>query len=422
MVRFGKASAALSAAVLCISSAAACGGGPESGAAKKLVVWDPIATYGESPKMDKIYRKMIAEIDRRFEAKHPGVQIDHKSFGYDGYPQRIASAVAANAAPDIAWDWNDTNWKITLPLDDRLSEQQKKDLTLLDQSVVSAKDGKIHVLPWGTYQGIWVYNKKLFQQAGIGVPKTQQDFLGACDALNRKGITPSKVSFGAPNWLNRLDAVYAGQLVGDISKWNRQGVPFNGREYKAATRQLLKTFGHRCWGSHPESKGTPGDHDQAFMSGKSAMLYARSSVPLDEARQALGKDNVGVFLQPALPGGKPNMDASMGLGASIMSTAKNKDLAWKYISFYTEAAQQELAWRTVQQLPNNTKVKLNSADPVWRKLLEWAADRQFHVGAWPVNPEESQAYERMTPDVVTGRMSVDDFLKKVQDAREKTRG
>lgn len=424
MIRVSKAKLALALVVtLGAASMTACGGDdPGSGKATKLVVWDPIATYGETPEQDKAWRAMIAEIDKRFAAKHPGVTIEHKSFGYDGYPQRIASAVAANAAPDIAWDWGDTNWQVTEPLDDRLSEQQKSELTLLDQAVTSAKDGKIHLLPWGTYQGVWVYNKKMFAQAGVEVPSTQQDFVAACDALNSKGILPSKVSFGAPNWFNRLDALYAGQLIKDISQWNRQEVPYTSAEYKTATVELLKTFEHKCWGDHPESKGTPGDHDQSFLSGKSAMLYARSSVPLAEARKTLGKDNVGVFLQPALPGGKPNMDASLAQGMSILSSSKSKDLAWDYISFYTDVEQQELAWEAVQQLPNSTKVKLTSEDPVLKELLSWAVDPQFQVGAWPTNPEESQAYARMTPDVVTGRLTVDDFLSKMQQVRDKTKG
>lgn len=52
-------------------------------------------------------------------------------------------------------------------------------------------NGKVIGLPYGeaSVSGM-LYNKKLFAELGIAVPKNQQEFLEACESLLRHGITP----------------------------------------------------------------------------------------------------------------------------------------------------------------------------------------------------------------------------------------
>lgn len=58
-------------------------------------------------------------------------------------------------------------------------------------------DGKIYGLPRAGYvEGIF-YNKKMFADAGVQVPKTWDEFLKVCEAIKAKGITPIAMAGGA---------------------------------------------------------------------------------------------------------------------------------------------------------------------------------------------------------------------------------
>ncbi|MGV0887772.1 extracellular solute-binding protein, partial [Acinetobacter venetianus] len=53
------------------------------------------------------------------------------------------------------------------------------------------------------------YNKSLFEKAGVAVPETFEDLLGACAALKKSGVTP--ISFGNKEGWPAVH--YAGQLL-----------------------------------------------------------------------------------------------------------------------------------------------------------------------------------------------------------------
>ncbi|MGH2613606.1 MAG: ABC transporter substrate-binding protein [Thermomicrobiales bacterium] len=389
--------------------------------ADTLVVWDPFANLGETPEEQAAYEDFVAEVDAGFAETHPGVTIKHSRFGYDGYTTKLAAAVAANKAPDIAWDYTDINWKFTDPIDDLLTGATKDDLTLTEQSIVSAKDGKLHILPFGTYQGVWLYNKALFEQAGIEPPTTQEEWLENCDTLNEAGITPTKVSFNGPYKLDRYVALYATQFMPDIAEWNNQSLAFDGSEYSKGLDALMEGLDHACFGSNPESTGIAGDTSNQFRAGTAAMMFNAGSIRVESLEADIGVGNVGVMLQPALEGGKENMDASLQMGLTLVKTSKNKDLAWEYMEYFVQPENQALAWDMIRQTPNSKSAAATSDDPVYAQLLEWGKDPQFQVGAWPVNPEESFEYAKMAPAVVAGNLSTDEFLTSMQAVREKTK-
>lgn len=389
----------------------------QSSNSKVLNVWDYGVGYGGSPASQKTFYTLVDTINAAFEKANPGVKVKQQHFGYDGYDAKIVSAVAAGTAPDVAWDYNDVNWKVLKPLDGYLTDAQKKELTLLNGSIQVAADGKRYAMPWGTYQGVWMYNKALFSKANLEPPKTIDDMLNACTTLNAAGVVPARMSFGVPYSMDRMIAPMASQLV-NIQKWNALKVPFTSDQYKSATEAFMNMTKNNCWGADPSAKGVPGESDQDFRSGKTAMLYAVQQIDVDSYESSIGKGNLGVFLVPSLPGGYSNVDASGNNGFTIPKTSKNADLAWKYISFYESAAQQQLAWEKIKQVPNSTAVKITDSNPVYNQLLEWARNPKFHIGAWPITPQELNTFDQVSPDVVAGRKSVDDLLNALQAVRQ----
>jgi ABC-type glycerol-3-phosphate transport system substrate-binding protein len=387
-----------------------------------LTVWDPVtAAGGINASQQKLWQGMIDTVNQRFEKANPGVKINEKHFNYGDFDAKVPAAVATGTAPDVLYYGTDELWKYTLPLNSMLTAQQKKTIKFLDQSVVSAQDRKLHVLPFGTYEGVWMYNKALFRKYHLAVPTTQAQFLGICDKLNAAGVVPLRATFGGSYTMDRYVALLSGQLIPNIADWNSQKIPYTSPKYKGGVTAFMQMTAHKCWGPNPQSTGVAGEGDQMFRAGKTAIQYVLIGPNVADYEKSIGKGNLGVFLQPALPGGKPSMDASLAYGFSIVKTTKQTALAYKYISFWDQAAQQQLAWSQIQQLPNLTNLTIKSRTPVYSQMLAWAKDPQFHVGAWPVNAQEFKVWDDLTPDVITGRTSVDSLLTQLQAARSSTK-
>jgi raffinose/stachyose/melibiose transport system substrate-binding protein len=399
--------------------------GSSGGDSKTLVVWDPFSTYGaNTAESNKAYLDLVAEVDADFKKTHKGVKIEHQHFAYDGYDTRLAAAVAAGNAPDVAWQFGDLSWQITDPLDDRLTSAQRDDLTLIDQSIVSAQDRKLHILPIGTYQGVWMYNKAIFAKAGAEVPKTQEQFLQDCKEITSAGYAPTQISFGLGHKVDRYVALYAGQLIGDIDKWNAGDIAYTSAQYKDGFEALLTAKDAGCYGKDPAGKGTAGDTMSTFLAGTSAMAFAAEQIDVTEIEKSIGKGNLGVFLQPQLPDGKgQSMDASLQAGVTLLKTSKNKDLAWEYMSLWASPAMQELAWEKVNALPNSVSAKVTATNEVDQQRIDWAQSKDplFKVGAWPINNTESEAHLQMGPSVVSGQLSLNEFLSRMQDVRESSK-
>lgn len=109
---------------------------------------------------------------------------------------QFQTAAAAGEAPDIQFLWNgiyhmESVWLGYLrPLNGLVNDQviQTSNPTLL-----SRYDGNVYRLGWYPLPMIWIYNKDLYDQAGLDAddpPKTWDELLAACEKLKSKDIAP----------------------------------------------------------------------------------------------------------------------------------------------------------------------------------------------------------------------------------------
>lgn len=72
------------------------------------------------------------------------------------------------------------------------------------QSVVTAPDGTIRGAPFGVAQGGGIfYNRAIYDQLGLSIPKTWGEFIANNDAIKAAGITPVLASF-ADTWTSQM--------------------------------------------------------------------------------------------------------------------------------------------------------------------------------------------------------------------------
>ncbi|MFO0994568.1 MAG: extracellular solute-binding protein [Hyphomicrobiales bacterium] len=109
---------------------------------------------------------------------------------------QFQTAAAAGKAPDIQFLWNgiyhmESVWLGYLrPLDGLIPDDIIK---ASNPTLLSRFGGKTYRVGWYPLPMIWIYNKDLFDKAGLDAdnpPKTWDEFLNACDKMKAAGIAP----------------------------------------------------------------------------------------------------------------------------------------------------------------------------------------------------------------------------------------
>ena len=174
-----------------IATAAACGGssGGSSGGVTNIVLW-----HGYVDTEGKAIKAMVAQ----FNASHPKIHVTAQFYGNSDYAlQKVTTAIAGGKPPDIAylygsWAANIAQSPKTLALNDYIKADKSfnwNDFWPSERQVATV-NGKIVGIPALVDNLALVYNKKLFQQAGIPFPTaswTWQDLRSAAQKLTDAG-------------------------------------------------------------------------------------------------------------------------------------------------------------------------------------------------------------------------------------------
>lgn len=170
-------------------------------------------------------------------------------------------------------------------------------------------DGKIYGLPIGGNNEGFFYNKQLFEEHGIEVPKTLEEFEAAADKFKEAGITPIAMGSQAgwiPNMLvNTLLGRYAGpdmveRLADGSLKWNDPEVVAAYAKYDEWVEAGYFT------------KGELGQtYDQMlndFLNSKAAMMFdgswRASAFKNEDLTKNITPEDVGYMAFPAVAEGK----------------------------------------------------------------------------------------------------------------------
>ncbi len=164
---------------------------PLSAAAEPITITYAHFSAGEA--QEATLREMIAI----FEKKNPDIKIDARAVGYGEHFTQLATQIAANNAPDC-YELNMENFLAFIVRDavqevGSLFETTGADKSLYSEGVLNAcsKDGKLYAIPMSYSTTVELYNKTLFDKAGIAYPTddwTVEDELKAAQAIQALGI------------------------------------------------------------------------------------------------------------------------------------------------------------------------------------------------------------------------------------------
>ena len=179
------------------------------------------------------------------------------------------------------------------------------------------------------------YNRKIFSDLGLSVPRNWDEFLQVCETIKQAGIYP--VALGIKDaWVTQLipyamapSMIYAKNINFDRDMYDGKA-KFNGPEWTLMMERYkdLETKGYFS----PGSLGT--NYDQANMlvaTGKAAMVVQGNWV-LSGIRQSNSSIELGMFPLPAANVGEDVwISSAVGGTVAVTTDSQNIDAAKMYL-------------------------------------------------------------------------------------------
>ena len=330
-------------AVGLVIGAAGCGGsssGSSSGGVVNITIW-----HGYVDVEGKAMKTMVAQ----FNASHPKIHVTPQYYGNSDYAlQKVLTAIAGGKPPDISYLYG--SWAASIA-------QSSRTLTLNDyikktpgfnwndfwpsERKVATVNGKIVGIPALVDNLALVYNKTLFQNAGIPFPTanwTWQDLRNAAAKLS----DPAKKQFGwayvndaSEDTVWRFEALLW-QAGGEILSPDGKHAAFDS----PAGVQALTLLQQMAVQDHSVYLDSGNDlYANLFNSGHIGMLFTG---PWDLSQFPNVKFGVQI-----LPGDKNHQTISGPDNWVLFNngTARSQ-AAWNFISWFT-SPKQSLEWSTL---------------------------------------------------------------------------
>lgn len=130
-----------------------------------------------------------------FEEAHPGITVEFEAFQNTEYNQILTTGLAGSDGPDVpmvrAYGQLQPNIEAGQlePIDGKVEGVDDIAPSVLAGAKGKA-DGKLYAVPLATQTLQVFYNKAIFEEHGLEVPKTWDDFIGLNEDLLAAGVTP----------------------------------------------------------------------------------------------------------------------------------------------------------------------------------------------------------------------------------------
>lgn len=154
------------------------------------------------------------ELIEAFEAENEDIDVEVQRMSMDDYTTTIQTKIASGDAPDVFYIEQSN-------LDKYAGSGYLLDLT--DTPIADhydgnmlAYEGKYYGAPLGVNAYVVTYNRNIFKENNIEVPKTLDELYAVCDTLKAAGITPFAAGY-QDSWVLMADtqAEYADSILVD---------------------------------------------------------------------------------------------------------------------------------------------------------------------------------------------------------------
>ena len=375
-----------------------------------------------------------------FMEENPNIKVDFDWAGGD-FTSRWRAELAAGTPHDIIWHNEPTSHifareGVSLNLTDYLenTNNYEGDKTFKDSFIPAvlerawvpdgADGAGYYAIPEAQYISGVFYNKALFEQFNIQIPKTWGEFLAVCETLKANDIAPITLagltSGYLAYWFQDLAIrTFSAEGFYDTAM-NKPGTSFNDAGWLDIAKKIaeLREKGYFIKGY----EGTDGRSAQMlFVQGKAGMILMKAWLPAEMQLEAPEDFGWGFFNFPMVEGGKgePTAVQLKYNGFVIAKDSKHPDEAVLFAKKLASTSVQKasvavlrpaivpgLEWPETLQ---GTYDVLMEA----KKAVGFAADLDRDAAEW-----QAKVLRPLNDKLILGTLAPEDFIEQIQKEHE----
>ncbi|MCD6105061.1 MAG: ABC transporter substrate-binding protein [Thermosipho sp. (in: Bacteria)] len=289
------------------------------------------------------------EAIKRFEELYPDIKVELLSVGYNQLYQKIITTLAVDPSAfdvidvDCIWTPEFATLGLLEPVDNRLTEDMKNNI-LESAMNIMRYNGKTYGLPMFNDALFFYYNEDLLKKAGIRrPPATWDEFVAFSKILQDKGLVKygSVWGWAQAEGLICYYTLLLGSFGGQYFDENENPVFNTGGGLKALEWMVDSIYNYKV--VDPSSINSD---DRAMLhaiaNGDAAFGFNWSFAwqIFNDPDQSSQVDKIKVALVPTGVPGIVSNTSSGSMGLAITKGSKNKEAAWKFISFLASREEQ----------------------------------------------------------------------------------
>jgi len=288
-------------------------------------------------------QKAEQDVGAKFESE-TGIKVDYQIVPADQYPTLLKTKLNAGECTDLFGNQSG-KFDIVSLLDiekngvDLSNEEWAKRFDPLAAEQLSV-NGKLYGMTLADVSAVWgiCYNKNIFNDLGLKIPTTYNEFKDVCQKILNAGIIPiyECVSDGWHHvlWFPELGGRYEELNPGLADKLNSNETTFEQNETMLeALTQLNDLIDLGYFGKNYMSN-TYADTEKNMASGEYAMTVYNQGLPqqIENAYPDVKADTFGFFVIPLVDNQILNVNPA-GPSIFVYSGSKNIDAAKQYLAY-----------------------------------------------------------------------------------------
>ncbi len=332
------------------------------------------------------YPVVHEDAQNRFEADHPGVTVKREYISYGDYMVKLKAVLSGEEAPDVfqipwAGEYPELarSGKI-LPL----TEYLKKGFPQFFPNIMKAisVDGQAWSVPLDLNTLQIAYNKTMFDQMGLKVPKTRDELFAVSKKLQAAG--KFAVAMGTKDLWSAADVFFAQIAYTDpthtkMALADAGKISWNSPEFLRAAQVVADYVKQEVIAPGANSMDVFVGAEALFVQQEAAMFYPVGNFVTGGITEKVGDSfEWSLFPWPPLTGGQALPTGGVAEMFVVSKDSKNKDLAVEFLRYMTNDQGKEILVKN-DFIPSSTYKGTTEKTALYKNMLDAQSKSQSRV-------------------------------------------